>query len=423
VTARPAAADVPLVKVAGWDVSLYGRLNTFLSFAQGDAQPTPIATWTGVEDRAAGGDTIESTRVRSGLVTNVLGFTLVKDLTPSLRVTGRFGEWVGVSQNRSHADNPSVDVREVYVKIEGRWGGLLAGRNLGLFERGAIMMDYDIEHGYGLGHPCAVRAAVGGACGHAGHGLLFPHYTAGFVYNTPEAGGLQLTAGLFDPAAVSERNYERTPYPRVEAELTWHIRETFGVFFDALWQRIGNADVITGADMMPAMDEAGNVVQQNADATGLAAGARFSVGPLTAGVAGYQGKGLGLYVPMENSPLFADEKKVLRRSQGAVGLASITFGQSKVAGGIGVSQLKMSDVVLPNGQKLESEPFPMLTFPKQQLGISAGFYHGFGKTIYMALEYFRGEYDWYDSKDATTGATQTNHQAVNFFNAGMTLVF
>lgn len=418
---RQAGAEVPITSADGWNLSADGRLNTFMSFAHGDAQPTPIATWTGVEDRAAGGDTITSSRIRSGLVMNVLGFNVVKELSPDLKVTGRFATWVVVAQNRNKSDNPSLDAREVYFKLEGRWGGILAGRNLSLFERGAIMMDYDIEHAYGLGHPCAVRTSAGGACGHAGHGLLYPGYNAGFVYNTPELSGFQLSVGAYDPAAISERTYERTPFPRLEAELTWKVRN-FSLFADALWQRVGNNNPITDESGNVVNDDQGKPVQQDADATGLAAGASVSLGPLTVGAAVYAGKGLGLYVPMENSPLFADEKKVLRRSQGAVGLASIVFGRNKIAGGIGVSQLKMSNVVLPDGTPLEAEPFAKLTFPKQQLGISAGYYRGFSKTIFFALEYFRGEYQWYDSLDAM-GVVQTNRQNVNFFNTGMTLIW
>jgi len=423
LASREAAAEIPVVKANGWDLSIDGRLNTFISFSQGDAQPTPIATWTGVEDRNAGGDSIMMTRVRSGFITNVLGFNLVKQLSPDLKVTGRFATWVVAAQSRNKTDNPSLDAREVYIKIEGPWGGLLAGRNLSLFERGAIMLDYDIEHAYGLGHPCAVRSSGGGACGHAGHGLLFPSFNAGIVYNTPDLAGFQVSVGAYDPAAISERNYERTPLPRIEAELTYKLPNVFHVFADALWQRIGNNDPITDAMGNPVLDGGGKPVQQNVDAMGVAAGLGLTLGPFQAGGAFYSGKGLGLYVPMENSPLFSDEKKVLRPSQGFVGMASLTFGDTKIAGGAGVSQLKMTKTLNPDGTPLESEPFAKLTFPKQQLGVSAGLYQSFSKTIIVALEYFRGQYDWYDTVDATSMATVHNKQGVNFINTGVTLVW
>ena len=399
-SSRPAAAEIPVAKVEGWELSLDGRLSAFVSFAQGDAQPTAIATWTGVEDRAAGTDHIAMTRIRSGFTTNILGFTVAKDLTPELKLTGRFAIWVGVSQARDKSDNPALDAREVYSKLEGPWGGLLLGRDLSLYERGAIMMDYDLQHGDGLGHPCSIRTVHGGACGYAGHGMLFPSYNAGIVYNTPDLAGFQLSVGAYDPVAISERQYERTPLPRMEGELIFHVEKHFQLFVDGLWQRIGSN---TNKDLNP-------------DAVGAAAGARVAFGPFAAGVSYFTGQGLGLYVPMENSPLFADEMGVLRKTHGFAGMAGLTFGQTKVAAGAGVTNL-MKTVSEPKG------PFTSLTIPSQQLGISVGFYQGFYKTFTVALEYFRGDYKWYDSVDPSTMMAVHNHQAVNFFNAGLTTTF
>jgi hypothetical protein len=399
LAAGPAAAEIPLARSNGWNLTLDGRLNTFGSFSQGDAQPSGVASWTGVEDKSASTDRITMTRMRGGFLNNVLGFNLIKQLSPDLRVTGRFATWVGVSQERSKTDNPGLDAREVYVRLEGPWGGLLAGRNLALFERGAIRLDYELQHANGLGHPCAIRTVRGGACGYAGHGLLFPAYSAGLVYNTPLLAGFQLSAGLYDPAVISDRQYERTPYPRIEAELTFDPLPGLGLFMDGLWQRIGN-----NADPL-----------LNPDVAGIAAGGRVRLGPLAAGFAYYAGQGLGLYIPMENSPLFADEEGVLRKTHGYVGMVSATVDQTKIAAGAGVSRLMTT--------LTESEPFATLTIPRRQLGISAGFYQGFYETLTLALEYFRGNYRWYDSTDATTGAVRRNEQTVHFVNVGLTMIF
>jgi hypothetical protein len=397
--AGEAAAEIPLTRAAGWSLTMDGRLNTFGSFSQGDAQPTGVANWTGIEDKAATTPHIMMTRMRGGFLNNILAFNLIKELSPTLKVTGRFGTWVGVSQERSKTDTPGLDAREVYVKLEGPWGGLLAGRNLALFERGAIQLDYDIQHGYGLGHPCAVRTARGGACGYAGHGLLFPGYNAGIVYNTPVLAGFQLSAGAYDPAVIPDRQYERTPYPRLEGELTFTAGSVLSVFVDGIWQRIGN-----NADPL-----------LNTDASGVAVGGRITARALSLGGAYYRGQGLGLYVPMENSPLFSDEHGILRQTRGYLGLASLTFGQTKIAGGAGVSRLLTT--------MTESEPFATLTIPKQQTGVSAGVYQSFYDTLTLALEYFRGTYRWYDSTEPTSGAVVDNRQTVNFFNVGLTLIF
>jgi hypothetical protein len=397
--AGAARAEIPVGKLGDWQLSLDGRLNTFLSYSFGQAQPISVPTWQGVEDRSAGTGSIAMTRIRSGFITNVLGLTLRRQLTETTTLTGRFAVWVGVSQNRNKSDNPALDAREVYFKVEGPWGGILAGRDLALFGRGGILLDYEIEHGYGLGHPCAVRVVLGGACGHAGHGVLFPSYNAGIVYNTPEVGGLKLAVGLYDPAANSERTYEITPYPRVEGEATFHFKQYFHLFVDGLWERLGsNTDPL-----------------QTPDASGLSYGAGAQIGPLGLGFTGYAGQGLGLYVPLENSPLFADDAGVLRRTRGYLGLASLTFGNTKLAGGYGVSILDKT-INEPDG------PLPSAV-PKQQIGASAGLYQTIKGSLVLALEYFRGTYQWYPILDVNGGPPIDNQQIVNFVNVGGTMFF
>jgi len=411
LASRDAAAEIPLADAKGWTLTLDGRFNTFVSFSKGDQQPPGIPAWSGgVEDRDAGTGSIQTTRIRSGFVENVFGFTLVKQLSATLKLTGRFALWVGTAQERSKTDNPSVDVRDVYTLLEGPWGGLLAGRTLSLFGRGGILVDHEIQHGFGLGHPCAVRSAVGGACGYAGHGLLYPSFNAGIVYNTPSLGGLQLSVGAYDPAVITERTYEITPYPRIEGELIFNLPKRFRIFADFLWQRLANNT--------PFLDAAGNNIgEQVADASGFSAGAALNVGPLAMGGSFYTGKGLGIYIPMANTPLFSDEKGILRVTSGLVGMASLTFGEAKLAGGAGISQLKMTPT--------EKEPFSTLDIPKQQIGISFGYYQGIYKTITFALEYFQGRYQWYDlAPDATMPMViQHPKQTVNFVNAGITMLF
>jgi predicted porin len=402
VAATPslASAEIPIAKANDWTLSLDGRLNTFVSYSFGQAQPLSVPTWQGVEDRAAGTDSIAMTRIRSGFISNVLGFTLRRPLSESTNLTGRFAIWVGVSQARNKADNPALDAREVYFKVEGPWGGVLAGRNLALFSRGGILLDYEIEHGYGLGHPCAIRTVMGAACGHAGHGVLFPSYNAGIVYNTPELAGLQLSVGAYDPAANSERTYERTPYPRIEAEATYHFRKYVHAFVGALWQRFGSNTDPT----------------QNPDATGVNYGAGVNAGPVQLGFTGYFGLGLGLYEPLENSPLFSDDSGVLRKSHGYLGLAALNLGNTKLAGGFGTEVLEKT-LNEPAG------PFPAQTVPKSQTGLSAGLYQTIKGSLVLALEYFRGTYQWYPVADANGGPPIDNQQIVNFVNVGATVVF
>ncbi|HEX3849815.1 MAG TPA: porin [Polyangiaceae bacterium] len=401
--ARESMAEVPLVTDAkGWSLTLDGRLNTFFSFAAGQALPSGIPNYEGVYDYGDANGNITKTRIRSGFIENVLGFTLKKQLTPDTLVTARFGTWVGVAVSQSKADIPPLDARELYVKIDAPWGGVLAGRNLSLFGRGAILLDYDVVHAYGLGSPCAIQVAQGGACGFAGYGILFPAYNAGVVYNTPDAGGFQLSVGAFDPSAVSTASYQRTPYPRLEGEAVFEVPRYFKATASGQWQKIGQ-------NAAPFL---------NVDAAGGSFSAEVTLGPVQLGGAGFVGQGLGIYQAMEDSPIFSDNTGIIRHQQGFLGVAALNFGGTKIAGGVGETQLK----------KTASEGTGPLTsatteFPAKQLGISVGVYQHVADTFVLALEYFRSNITWQEELSPATMEAITPSQHVDFVNAGITTLF
>ena len=108
-------------------------------------------------------------------------------------------------------DAPTVEARGAYFKFEGGWGGITVGRSLGLFARGGILLDYDVEHGHGPGFPCGVKEVHGGACGHAGFGLLFPGFHSGFVYNTPTLAGSSSRLGSTTRSSSPSRTIAGRP--------------------------------------------------------------------------------------------------------------------------------------------------------------------------------------------------------------------
>jgi hypothetical protein len=413
-----AAAEVLLVKAKGWDILVDGRVNGFYNYSFGDATPPGIAEWTAglFEPADPNSNKISVTRIRSGFVQNILGLSFKNNVQEGYTLVGRFSLWAGASNERKPVlgQQPDVEAREAYVRVEAPWGSLQAGRDLGLFGRGGILMDGEIVHGNGMGFPCSTRTILGGACGFAGHGVLFPGFNAGIIYGTPDLSGFRATLGLYDPSVNSERGYEITPYPRFEGQIAYKLHDTFKVFAEGMWQRLINTSPLTLMGMVQ-MDANGKPVDQVADVSGVAAGAQLNVGPLQVGGSFYDGTGLTLIIPIFNTPIFSDQNNVLRKGLGFAGMASLTFGGTKIAGGAGVSQLKLTPY--------ESEPYSQIVPPKQQLGISLGFYQTFWKSLTWAVEYFRGQYSWYKYQQMAGGPTVTPTQNVNFINTGLTLVF
>jgi len=416
---RDAAAAFTVTSDDGWVLTIDGRLNAFIAYGQGDPTPAGVANWTSgiFENADPNSGKIAEVRVRTGFVQNVLGFGIAKQVSPNYKLSGRFALWAGASNERKPVlgQQATVEAREAFVRVEAPWGMLQAGRDLGLFGRGGILMDGEIVHGFGLGSPCSTQSILGGACGFAGHGVLFPAFNASFMYTTPKLAGLQATVGLFDPSVNSEKNYEITPYPRIEAQLTYNFRDVLKVYGEAMWQRLINTIPVMDADGNPVLDTNGKPKDQVADASGLAAGASLSLGVLQVGGSYYQGTGLTMIVPIFNTPIFSDQHNILRKGQGFAGMASLTFGSTKIAGGAGISKLKLT----PS----EEEPYSAFVPPKETIGMSIGLYQTFFKRLVWAVEYFRGQYSWYNYQKGAGEPIIAPKQNVNFFNTGLTLMF
>jgi hypothetical protein len=413
---RRAAAEIKIANKDGWRLTTDGRIDNFLSVARGNWIPNMEPPYTGVDDEPTVNNKIASSRIRTGFIESVMAFELNKQVTEGTSLKVRFAFWALTASQRTALDAPTTEAREAYFKFEGGWGGITVGRSLGLFARSGILLDYDVEHGLGLGFPCAVKEVHGGACGHAGFGLLFPGFHSGFVYNTPTVAGLQLSVGMYDPIQFAESNYRRTPYPRPEAELTFATpNRMVTAFVGGIWQQISatlmNPDPATQA-AMPKAD-------YNFNAEGINYGLGLNFGPLMLGFSGFAGKGLGITVPLEDNPaIILAGRPGLRSEDGYWGAAALVFGGTKIAGGTGVTRAKHD----------AADPDPMTTsnipYVAQQLGFSAGIYQTV-KMVTIAVEYFGAQFTWFErmGMDANGTFIETPKQFVNFVNVGATLLW
>ena len=412
--ALAARAEVAIAESGGWRLSTDGRVGNFLSVMRGTGRPSGQPPYLGLDEEITPDNKIASARLRSGFIESVIGFELNRELGDEVTAKARVALWMLTASSRSASDTPAIEAREAFLEIDGPWGGFLAGRAMSLFSRGAILLDYDLEHQYGLGSPCTTRTVQGGACGHAGFGLLFPGFHSGLVYNTPKAGGLQLSAGIYDPIELPTNDYRRTPYPRAEAEATLQAGRVLRAFVGGLWQRLsrnsmGATDPNTGVAA---------VLRQDVDAMGVSYGLGLNLGPLSLGGAGYYGQGLGYYVPLEDNPIgVITSTGALRTEDGYYGAAALRFSDTRLAAGVGVSRGKKG-----TGDPLETSNVIIM---KQQLGISAGIYQTIRKTVILALEYFGSQFTWYETGQTvgTDVVVTRPQQSVNFVNVGATLIW
>jgi hypothetical protein len=406
----PSPEVLPIAKVKGWELTLDGRVSAFASFSHGPPAPKGYPNWQGFDDRPDSSGKATATRIRSGFVSNYMGWTVRKEVGTDTFLSTRFALWTNISQKRDKTLEPDVDFREVYLKVDAPWGSVLAGRAMGLFGRGGIDLDYDIEHGFGLGSPCMIvnrEPSQGpiGACGHVGFGILFPGFNAQLTYATPNFSGFQASVGLFDPAAVVQSSYTRTPLPRVEAELAYKAPKFFHASVSGSWQKLGNQDNVT----------------QTVDSIGIAGAMGLTFGPLQLGAAGFAGKGLGIWAALEDYPVFSSGSPtyIIRAQKGILGMAALNFGHTKIAGGVG--ETFVSKVA---GEPAVFAPNEGINFPKSQFGVSAGIYQGLLENLVLGVDFFSATTTWNDAQSPDNASiVESPKQTMNFVNVGATVVF
>src|SRR5215471_379450 len=408
--ARQAGAEIPIVQGGGWELYTDGRVGGFISYTKGDGFPLTTPTQTprggGIDHNAAVQisdpnqpdvqPTIDTMRIRSGFVSNILGIGLRRQLSEQTKLSVYLQLWsdIETESQRKYLPMP-IDVRQGYVRLEGPAGEVTVGRQLTLYSRGAVEIDYKYGHGYALGFPGNI-SSNGPAAGHIGTGVMAPGFAAGVVYATPKLAGLQLTAGLFDPV-VLQGAWDRTKFVRPEAELTYDTElgsnARLHVFTNGVWQRVYKQN------------------QPNSlfeTVLGVGYGARVEVGPVHLGVSGHYGKGLGLYYALETSEAAYDEQYRLRNTDGYYAQSQFILGDFDLNVGAGISrvyELPTDGVADMNGHRN--------SVIQSQLGISGVLVYHFSQVVHVAVDYLRANYKWHLGEK----------QNVNFFNGGMTVVW
>src|SRR5215471_14358665 len=145
------ATGVAVAEFYGWKFSIEGRLNTFFSYGFGNQRrgtdPNDGGTLNpagGVglnENQTNASGNFATPRVRNGFLGNVLTFKVTRNLTPTTTLTANLSLWSDIETNLSVYLFPATYMQEGYMKLEGPWGSLTAGRQLALFSRGAVEID------------------------------------------------------------------------------------------------------------------------------------------------------------------------------------------------------------------------------------------------------------------------------------------
>jgi hypothetical protein len=285
-----------------------------------------------------------------------------------------------------------IDMRQVYMTVGGSWGQILAGREIGLFNRQNILTDQTL---FGIGATGGINGG-GTTLGRIGFGYIYPNFVAQMTFSTPAGRPGQLSIGLFQPSSLNgdaATVYGETKVPRVEAEGSY---------------KTGDILVWVSGTAQNAKDAIADVSKT---AVGAGGGFRFGRAQFSLTGSGYWGKGIGTTLQFNGvnacdpiagcgpvGGIGVGDDGELRTSYGFIGQVTFTPANSKltVAGSYGSSYLKATD----------GEP---TDFKTENTLISGGIYYQATKSLKVVGE---GNYAWTKESVADTPKNKTFAPAV-----------
>jgi hypothetical protein len=463
--ARNASAEVTLIEKDGWSFYANGRVGAFVSTAFGDDLPDPTPPLPGADPSmpspnpthtVGGGNgafgwasdyqrnedgSVSATRVRSGTISNVLGFGLKRAIVPGTTINGYISVWAPIeSLGRDKWKSDDADVREGYFEIDGNFGTVTGGRFQPLFGRTSYEVDQLYGHGFGVGLPCF--DSQGPTCGQVGLGAIDPGFAAGFVYSTPSFGGLKLHAGIFDPVRfysspglTGGMPYERVPIVRPEGAATFDTAlGATGKLKIGLEGSFQPVSVVSDEDLDANPATPAVPVETSTSIYGVSAGARLEAGPARIGAAFFTGRGTGLFNAFDPSdisggPALTPGTNALNPAKAEI--RTFTGFHAQVAGVFGQLEVGVGGGVGMVGRIASDNYNYNLSVPKQQIGVGAHINYHLTDAVVLGLDFMRMMAKWQGAPaavtDAASGTTALTGQILtpekqdtNFLSAGVT---
>jgi hypothetical protein len=294
----------------------------------------------------------------------------------------------------------------VYLTLGGSWGQILAGREIGLYQRENILTDMTLT---GVGATGGQIGAGGTALGRIGFGYTYADFNSQITYSSPATNDVVLSIGLFDPSTLNGETgpAKYTKLPRVEAELTWTGKlgtpaagaagDKILVWVGGTWQEasfLGNTTV----------DSVTSLTDSSRTAGGVDFGVKLDLGQLSLVGSGYYDKGVGTTLMFTTNAGF-DGANQGRTSFGYIGQITYKIDPKWMIGAsLGASNLLMTD---------QDRLTDNLALLKDNLDGTAMITYQWTKSLRFVAEY--------DYTEAVNYAFQSNK--VNQIDAGFMLFF
>ena len=217
-----------------------------------------------------------------------------------------------------------IDTRNVYFQFGNNdWGTLKFGRDIGLFGQHIILSDMTL---LGVGGTSNAGIPYNTTFGMIGHGYMYTGFQPQITYTTPNLGGFQASAGIFQPSKFAG-DETKTPGFQAIASYDWKGGAASG----KLWA--GGVSQSTSCSVNPC-------ATKSFTATGYELGAKAGIGNFEAVAYAFSGSGLGLSTVGAQFFGGSDGAGSKTQSQGYFLQGTYKFGDTKVGVNFGENKDK-----------------------------------------------------------------------------------
>jgi hypothetical protein len=399
VASTPAKAAFVVGGENGWQMSFDGMINAMMTYSVTETAPPGRDVSSSLTIGQEGRDR-QVFRVRTGLLPSIFAFNVKSPTIGGVDYAARIGLYPQIQNSTTRTGfgpdtlssldmGSRIDIREVFFTADGKFGQILAGRALCLYQGKNILTDMTL---IGAGVPAAQAIGGGTTLGHIGYGYVYPTFNAQFRYTTPDFNGLKVAVSVNDPSRIAgslklqtNNNLgpggtdlitygyiaDKTNQPRFEMEMSYAKKLSFGdlsTWVSALYQKAQNS-----AD------------NHNVASIGGAGGVQMGIGPVGLMVSGYGGKALGSTFLQDVDALDYLGKE--RTQYG--GLAQVTYQVGPAKLGVNYGQ-NYSD-------RTDNEAGASGTLKSQQ-AMTGGVYYSLNKYMTLVGEYTWARNSWYDGE-------------------------
>lgn len=341
----------------GWNFSFAGNVNIFAQYQSVSSSNNA----TGSAGQLVGAGPQKGFYYGTGLLPAFATFSATgKEGNTDLGVHFGFAPEVQCGGGAHDCFGAQIDMRQVFMTIGGSWGTIVAGKELGIYQRSNILNDQTL---FGVGG--GGIAPSGTTLGRIGFGYIYPNFVAQMSYSTPAGRPGSLTIGLVDPSTFGP--YVTHQIPRLEAEGSY---------------KSGNLTVFASGTLQNSKTAPSGGSSKTA--YGAAGGVTYKTGTFGLHGSGYYGRGIGTTLMFGAAG--DDGTGDLTKSMGFYGQLTFTPANSKAtfAGSFGSSFLKATD-----GEA---------NFKTENSLVSGGIYYQATKSLKVVGE---GDYMWSKDKEGS----------------------